>query len=215
MAEELPVYTSEPRLTKEQKTGFVLLVIFAILAVGLGLLQVRNSLYAPFALNNKVPLSLKNDINSPDSLRYRDTDHDELSDFDELYVYATSPYLYDTFSYGMSDKDVVAKNLPLCPKGECADVVAALTVSSSISVPEIDALSESSLPLRPVTSGQDPGLPEDLNTIFSNPARLRQMLRESGVAEDVLKKLSDAQLLTMVNEILSTSSSTADGQGAR
>ncbi len=203
MAEDQFAYPNAPRLTKEQKTGFVLLVIFAILAIGLGMLQIRNGLYAPFALNNNVPLSLKKDITSPDSLRFRDTDHDELTDFDELYVYGTSPYLYDTFSYGLSDKDVVAKNLPLCPKGQCADPT---TNFSSTSTDVIG--SGSTIEPLPIANNIDPGVPQDLNEVLSDPVQLRQLLAESGVSADILKKLTDSQLLKMVTEILTTATST-------
>ncbi len=204
MAEDQFAYPNQPRLSKEQKTGFVLLVIFAILAIGLGLLQIRNGLYAPFALNNTVPLSLKNDINSPDALRFRDTDHDSLTDFDELYVYGTSPYLYDTFSYGLSDKEVVTKNLALCPKGQCADPTAGFAVSST----SVVAGDNANL-LLPVANNVDPGTPQDLNAMLNDPAQLRQMLSDSGVSPDILKKLSDSQLLQMVTEILANTSSTS------
>ncbi len=200
--EEVEIY-EKPVLSKEQKTGFVLLVIFAILAVGLGVLQIRNGLYAPFALSNKVPLTLKNDLNGPDSLRFRDTDHDELSDFDELYVYGTSPYLYDTFSYGISDKEVVGKNLPLCPKGQCADPLADASTST---VAEDSAGSPSTIVV-PTGVGEDPGTPQNLDQILNDPVQLRKMLAESGVSQEVLKKLSDSELLKMVTEILSTPSS--------
>lgn len=204
MAEEEADIYNKPALSKEQKTGFVLLVIFAILAVGLGVLQIRNGLYAPFALSNKVPLTLKNDLNGPDSLRFRDTDHDELSDFDELYVYGTSPYLYDTFSYGMSDKEVVGKNLPLCPGGKCAD---SLADSSTSTIVDSSVGSPSAVSV-PIGVGEDPGTPQDLDQILNDPVQLRKMLAESGVSQEVLKKLSDSELLKMVTEILSSPSST-------
>ena len=105
-------------LSNEQKIGFSLLLVFALLSVGLGTLHIRNTMYAPLALNNAPPINLKDQVNTVDALRYRDTDYDGLTDFDELYVYDTSPYLYDTFSYGLSDKEVVARGLPLCPKGQ-------------------------------------------------------------------------------------------------
>ncbi len=181
-------------LTKEQKIGFSLLLVFAVVAVGLGFLQIRNNLYAPFALNNTIPNTLKNDINTPDALRYRDTDHDELNDFDELYVYGTSPYLYDTFSYGMSDKQVITEGLALCPKGECTDA----TTASSAGV----------VSSTPVVATEPPeGLtPAAFAAALQDPAQIRAMLLQAGVAEADLKKVSDADLLSTVAEAMSASS---------
>src|SRR3989338_4468741 len=173
-------------LSKEQKIGFSLLLVFAVLAVTLCFLQIRNTLYAPFALNNKVPLSLKNEINTPDALRYRDTDHDELNDFDELYVYGTSPYLYDTFSYGFSDKEVVGKGLALCPKGQCTDA----TTASSAGVTS-SSIATANTPPTGFT-------PADFAAALQDPAQIRSMLREAGVSEADLQKISDKDLLATV-----------------
>lgn len=41
------------QFSREQKIGFVFMLIFAILAVGLGMLQLRNTVYGPFVVKNK------------------------------------------------------------------------------------------------------------------------------------------------------------------
>ena len=103
-------------LSKEQKIGVILLSIFSVFAIGLGILQIRNTMYAPFALNKKIPPLVRDDINTEEALMYRDTDKDGLNDFDESYVYLTSRYLADTDSDGLSDKAEVYKRTdPLCP----------------------------------------------------------------------------------------------------
>ena len=48
MAERTP----SSRLTREQKTGFVLLLTFGIVAVGMGALQMRNNIYGLFAFES-------------------------------------------------------------------------------------------------------------------------------------------------------------------
>ena len=110
-------------LSKEQKIGVILLSVFSVFAIGLGILQIRNTMYAPFALNKKVSTLIKNDIISNEALMYRDIDKDGLNDFDELYVYGTSPYLADTDSDGIADNTEVAKGTnPICPEGQaCAE----------------------------------------------------------------------------------------------
>ncbi len=183
-------------LTQEQKVGFILLLIFAVLTVGLGVLQIRNTMYAPFALNNKVALNIKDQVNTIDALRFRDTDHDGLTDFDELYVYGTSPYLYDTFSYGLSDKEVIAKGLALCPKGQdCGNPITsggAVPTSGSSTV---------------AVSVPNPGTPPpDLLQTFSDPAQVRQLLINSGADPKLLNKVSDQDLMGLVAEVLQSTS---------
>ena len=94
----MPEGHEEQGLTKQQKMGVFMLSLFAVFAVGLGVLKIRNTLYAPFALNSDVPYATKEEIDTNEGLMYRDTDKDGLNDFDELYVYVTSPYLKDTDS---------------------------------------------------------------------------------------------------------------------
>ena len=91
-------------LNSTQKTGFVLLLVFGIMAVGLGFLQMRNNIYNPFAI------SIFQDESNIDSLldeqtrlQMIDTDHDGINDWEELNFYETSPYLPDTDSDGAGD----------------------------------------------------------------------------------------------------------------
>lgn len=196
MPDEQSLTPPKISLSPEQKIGFILLLIFAVFGIALGILKIRNTLYAPFALNNQVPTSLKEEVNSVDALRYRDTDADGLSDFDELYVYGTSPYLLDTFGYGISDKEVLAKGLPLCPKGQnCvgapSETLPVISSSPSVAVPGLE------------------GAPTDLIQQLKDPTQVRQMLLEAGVSKDMLGKIDDATLMLMVSQLLSATS-TAD-----
>lgn len=182
-------------LTKEQKIGFGLLVVFAFLCVGLGILQIRNTMYGPFALSNKPPVNIRDQVDTIDALRLRDTDHDELSDFDELYVYGTSPYLYDTFGYGLSDKEVVAKGLPLCPKGqECVT-----PANSGEVIASADASSTAA-----TLAAQLGEAPPDLTALLTDPVQLRKLLTENGMDQATLKKVTDDQLIQMGKDILSS-----------
>ena len=190
-------------LSKEQKTGVILLSIFAIFAIGLGILQIRNTMYAPFALNKKIPPLVRDDINSSEALMYRDTDKDGLNDFDELYVYTTSPYLADTDSDGLADKAEVDKGSdPLCPEGQnCPD---------SVGMNGDALLNSDPFPSATSTLGPPPS-PQDLDKILNDPAQIRKMLLDSGLDKKIIDATSDADLMQMVKEILS-STSTATGQ---
>lgn len=198
--------SSFSRLSKERKHGFFLLLVFSLVAVPIIFLQVRNNVYRPFALNKSVPISLKEQIvdNNIDYLKFIDTDHDGLSDFDEKYIYNTSPYLYDTFGYGMSDKEVVQKGLPLCPG-------AGKNCTGGLSEGSAGEVSNTSTTLKNVLGASEADLvgpaPTDLATILSDPAQVRQLLLQTGtIDKDMLKKISDNDLLKMVSQIMAATS---------
>jgi len=195
----MPEEQGREGLSKEQKIGVILLSVFSVFAIGLGVLQIRNTMYAPFALNNKVPPLVRDDINSNEALMYRDTDKDGLNDFDELYVYATSPYLADTDSDGLADKAEVDKGSdPLCPEGQsCAEAGA-----NEGAIP-------GSAPAASVTSTLGPApSAEDLEKIISDPAQIRKMLLDSGLEKSIIDATSDADLMKMVKEVLSAATTT-------
>lgn len=195
MAEE-PLVLERTGVTKEQKIGFILLLVLSFFGITLGFVQLRNNLYRPFALSNKIPSTIKDQLLSIDAQRYRDTDNDGLTDFDEEYVQGTSPYLYDTFGYGMSDKEVVDKGLARCPNAgkNCTDAATVLAPTTTISAPEPTVATE-----------------QDIGAVLNNPVELRKMLLQSGITKDVLDKVSDAELQTMVNQMLSSTSTPTQG----
>lgn len=192
-------------ISKEQKIGFVLLFAFALMTVGLGVLQLRNNIYGPFALNNTIPSSIKDSVNSTEALQLRDTDKDELSDFDELYVYGTSPYLMDSDSDGEGDKQEIEKGAdPLCAEGQqCTGIIAS---------GEAEVVNDVSSSLKVL--GVEPSAnfgpePVDLNQALQDPAQVRSLLQGAGVGQEVLKAISDQELMSMVSEIMSASSTSA------
>lgn len=196
-----------PGLTREQKIGFFLLLAFGIMAVALGVLQIRNTLYRPLALNSQIPATVRREVvDNVDALRFRDTDHDDLSDFDELYVYGTSPYLADTDSDGIPDKQELDRQTnPLCPEGQdCSQFI----ISENTSAPTSSVTSSLNLGV------EAPGeAPPDLNVILRDPAQLRALLLQAGMSRAVLDKVSDKDLLQMVQEVLKVSPTSTWGSG--
>jgi hypothetical protein len=198
------------RLTTTQKTGFVLLLVFGLLAIGLGFLQLRNTIYNPFVIHLADNGGIQNLLSNDEArLQSIDTDHDGLNDWEEINFYGTSAYLPDTDSDGISDKEeVTAGTDPLCPKGDVCE--------SAQSIPN--------LPVEPITSpvGNSFVTPEDVLakagltgpkgdnisnvlTTLSDPAKVRKMLVDSGqISEAQLSKIDDTTLMQMVNELITS-----------
>ncbi|MDD2758099.1 MAG: thrombospondin type 3 repeat-containing protein [Patescibacteria group bacterium] len=189
------------RFTKEQKIGLVLLSAFVVLAISFGVLQMRNTMYRPFALNNSIPAFLGDQVNTPDALRYRDTDLDGLNDFDELYVYGTSPYLADTDSDGLTDKQETEKGTnPNCAEGR--------TCSGTGISPDAVPAKQDNAALYDMES------PGSLEEFLQDPTRLREILVASGMSMETLNQISDEDLQKWAAEIFASSTlMNADSEG--
>lgn len=206
----------EPKpLSRQQKTGFVLLLIFGILAFGLGFLQMRNTIYKSFvSKNTEKKTEEKLEIDENTKLQMIDTDHDGINDYEELNFYKTSPYLPDTDSDGIEDKKEIEKgNDPLCPEGkECGSTEYITPTSTQIT--DTSGLSG-------LTSGSAYTSLENLTTlgsgeksveqlkqiieiqkIISDPAKMRDLLLSTGkVTPEQLNQLTDEQISEVVGQI--------------
>jgi hypothetical protein len=191
-------------LTREQKTGFVLLLTFGILTVGLGFLQMRNTIYGPFAFipgsTGKTTTELLEDENV--KLQSIDTDHDGLNDYEELYFYQTSPYLPDTDSDGISDKVELDEGKdPVCPEGTVCNDITEFSQgdTTDITVGDLEA------PIAPVGvlellngSGEDDVI--DVEKITTNADQIRELLLQTGkLSSDQIDSIGDEELLAIVD----------------
>lgn len=199
------------KLSKEQKTGFVLLSIFAILVIGLGLIQLRNTIYNPFALDFDVydEEAIVNDTEG--RLKSIDTDHDSLMDWDELNIYGTSPYLTDTDSDGIEDGVELDRGMnPLCVEkdGNCVEIGYVETVTSSLDLVGVSPLLDSVADTYSI--GEDAGIFADEETgqnsyteALTDPESLRQLLLLTGqISEEELSKIDDETLLNLSKNLL-------------
>ena len=135
-SEAFPAYVAEATSAEEAakenkkkdfnpKTILAFLTIFVVLGLFFTVSNWFDRLEIPFALKSSdkaanLNLSLADsDVANLLAMQQKDTDLDGLSDYDELYVYQTSPYLPDTDSDGFLDFEEIQNNQdPNCPAGQ-------------------------------------------------------------------------------------------------
>jgi hypothetical protein len=194
--------SAEDSLSKEQKLAVFGLAVFGFFILILWAASMKNNIYKPFA--DKPSSSLESTCPNgncsaaeAEKTKNQDTDGDGLTDWDELNVYFTSPYLEDSDSDGTNDGVEVQNNQdPNCPKGQDCGSVAA----DASPVSATDGLSEIFLNQEQVNSNQ-----EELSKLFSGQAdatTIRQLLKEAGASDDILSKISDQELVDYYSSVL-------------
>ncbi|MSR84851.1 hypothetical protein EXS71_00175 [Candidatus Uhrbacteria bacterium] len=205
-------------LSTEQRLAGGILSFCGLVAFSLALFQVSGQVRSPFLVpNQKSKLAQQffteqqTQANQLNDSKQKDTDHDGLSDYDESYVYHTSPYIGDSDSDGVPDTVEVAQNSdPNCPQGKtCFQAFNQLpqaNASSSFSefldvaqlpVPQADAeIGQSGTGAIGVkTFLQAPPEPTSLT-----PTQIREYLVSNNlVAKDTLDGLSDIQVEQVYN----------------
>ncbi|MDP2586375.1 MAG: hypothetical protein Q8P32_01200 [Candidatus Komeilibacteria bacterium] len=189
----------EPRPVKEIKPGLIAgtLVILTLTGLFFTITNWFDALKIPFArnaslananINSSLDLT-NNDVANVMALKEKDTDQDGLSDYDELYLYKTSPYIPDSDSDGYADGEEIKNGQdPNCPAGiSCASIT---------------------LPANTQLSPED--LPDELGAL--TPEQIRGLLRQSGVSEQELQAVSDEELVSSFTQILLEQQGASTGQ---
>jgi preprotein translocase subunit SecF len=187
-------------LGKQEKRIFVFMLVVTILVVFFGFWQLRRNINLPaekqLALWHEMSAAGKYDFGASESseaLKNKDTDNDGLSDYDELYIYRTSPYLEDSDSDGVMDREEIEKGRdPNCDenKSDCYLETTVDTDSGNANIPTTDDLSVGNL-----ISGQ--------TTPQMTAEQLRQLLVQSGLSAEVVAKFTDEQLMSMYQQMVS------------
>ena len=207
-------------LTSEQRVVFVLLIFIGILGTIFGFGAIPAHLRRPFdeqLASYKGPEFLtESEQESREAERQKtsDTDKDGLKDYDELYVFKTSPYLTDSDSDGFDDKtEVYSGNDPNCPTGKnCGTTLVESSEGTGSTSADVPALLANILSVDPTrfenTSFQSL---EDVQGFFSSlsAAEVRSLLISQGIPAQTVEQLSDEQL----QDLLQTSVEEASTSG--
>lgn len=184
MPDDLQITDGMPH---NRRAGAWIVLVMGLVGLGLGAYQWRASFKAAFATN-------AGDYKTPDQveaarleeMKNKDTDGDTLSDYDETYVYQTSPYLDDSDSDGVKDQDELkAGEDPNCPKGTSCGIEVTASATTSVSA---------------VTDELQSDVTDQL--LHPTPAQIRALLLQSGVSETDLKNIDDATLLDLYQQSL-------------
>lgn len=188
-------------IPRKQKIAVFILAIAALVIIGFWVWQLNDRLASPFAnpVDKKVNSASNASSTVPVDLHNIDTDHDGLSDYDEINIYHTSPYLEDTDSDGIPDGVEIKNGTdPNCPTGKVCNgtdnIAPSQTSTSSLAVPSLsipaDMASSSQQTLQNALDGK------------ADAATLRQLLLTSGADKAMLDQISDADLMKSYQQTL-------------
>ncbi len=213
--DSLELESSDNELSKNQKIAVIFLSIFGIFVIIFWGIQLKNNISNPFDYESLATEESGNNdgatcdgpqcFNEDAELRLKDTDDDGLSDWNELNIYKTSPYLEDSDSDGFNDKDEIDNDKdPNCPYGQDCKEFSNTDINSGDTVDDL-------LPgLYPDTGNIEiePGQEQKLQDVLSglgDVSSLRQLLLDSGMNPEDLNQISDEDLMASYAEVLNTS----------
>jgi len=196
-------------LNREQKTGFGMVVGFGALALVFGVFYLWKHVASPFVVSYSGPKFLTGDEQRQlemETLQKEDTDGDGINDYDELYIYRTSPYIVDSDSDGENDKTEVMNGkdpncAPNMPCGAAESEVNPTTLQGTF----VEAAADS------VGASVAAGAPESITPSAENIAallaqmtgdELRKLLIDSGGDEAAVNALTDEELQAALSQAL-------------
>lgn len=194
---------SKKKLSHEERVAFGFIAACGIGAVIFGGLSVLSNIKKPFLISYTGPRYVTSSEQESEEVarqRMSDTDNDGVSDYDELHIFATSPYIADSDSDGRSDgAEIMEGGDPNCALGKtCAS---SELVQDRVSASFLNT-EEPTAPDAAVPSLEDAvGALQQLSI-----GEIRQLMIASGVSEEDLSQLSDEEVMALYLEALGLAS---------
>lgn len=188
------------KLSREQKAGFVFVIICGLCALVLGGQYLWTHLAEPFSISYTGPRFLTGSEEEAARIaeqRRIDTDLDTVNDYDELYIYKTSPYLEDSDSDGLADgAEIAAGQDPNCaPDAPCAD--------ANNEAIDLAGGSEQFDDQEAELAARQQALTQALTELYTLPVEeVRSLLVESGADPAQVEAMTDEEVSTMYQQIL-------------
>lgn len=202
MPDKYYILDEEEDEKKEAKKRKIILFSFVVLGAFLlffSFRQLKGNIYRPLYGEQSLKSTDLSSALSVDSvLQKTDTDKDSLSDYDELYVHSTSPYLEDTDSDGISDYDeIMAGTDPLCAEGDNCYASQTLSTNQTKASSTEENLSDEQL------AEEDMALIQGIINGEAGADTLRSLLISNGFNEADLDQISDEDLQAAYFEVVS------------
>jgi len=215
-------------LSMGQKLGAIGLAVFAIFVVLIWSANLKNSIYDPrtqglngIGINDSACTTGNCQTSGQEEVLTKDTDGDGLTDWEEINIYNTSPYIEDSDSDGDDDFFEVKNGAnPNCHKGiDCSGQTALIKTEIPKQKTEQDILGD----IESLSSLIEQAEPGDLKSDLelnskelndeekklsdvlegkSDAKELRELLINSGMSKEMLDQISDEILLESYKEIL-------------
>jgi len=194
-------------LSRERKIAVISLAVFSFIFFIMWGVYIKHLVYSP---TNKIIAedNIENTQNFEDALRLIDTDGDSLSDWEEINLYNTSPYLEDTDGDSISDDMEIAQNNdPNCSKEDGCDLSNISNESYVDNTQQIiETFAEENINIdvntEDVDSLEDNGTLSSVLDGAGDAATLRKMLLDAGMDSTILETISDEDLLSSYEQIL-------------
>lgn len=187
------------KATIQKKAGIWAMAAVACFTAILGIVQIKNQITKPLLpkypnSNFKIVSVEEEEFQKAEKLRGSDTDEDGLNDYDELYVFETSPYLADSDSDGSTDfEELQSGQNPNCPVGQQCNTLK----STNTNTTDVNSSSTNTAVTASAT---------DIDVI-------RETLKNAGAPATTLDAMTDEELITLYNETVQETGYTLDAQG--
>lgn len=189
----------------------IFLLVIGVSALILGFLRfnstINNVLNQNKTDNKNYTDYQEQDLQEILDLQNRDTDNDSLSDYDEINIYRTSPYLDDTDSDGYSDKQEIENNEdPLCPRGQKCGVQSGDNQQNDNTKNSLKNNIGNFDQFQPTNNNNSSGSEKFLSGQASLN-EIKQMLLQAGLPIEEINKIPDNEIVKMYYETVAETGS--------
>lgn len=205
--QRITIRATKPSFTKEQKVAFGIITGTGCIALVLGGLYLVRHIAEPFYINYSGEMYLSAQDQQALEMaeqQKKDTDSDGLTDYDELYVYGSSPYLMDTDGDGYTDLTEVTNGTnPACAGENCAQDTTSQPVGLFDDLlPSTDQVAD----IAPSMSIEE--IQQAVKSLTID--EIRDLLIQAGADSEELANISDEELQALFTQVMSDLESSGD-----